>query len=381
VPQIDLHKFKTIPAPSKEKRGESILSRYLNQDIKVFTKRLSDKKKERFYSELFILFSAGVDIKSSLDLICEQQTKQFDKNLIRNISDYVVKGDNLSDALRVSGQFSPYEYYSLKIGEESGRQQEILEELVKFYDGKVKQRRQFLSAVSYPAIIVFTAAGAIFFMLNFVVPMFADVFKRFNADLPYITKLVIAASSIVGRYFWLFLLLTLVLGLILYFQRKEEWLRKGSSGLLLQVPVLGKIFRKIYLARFCHSMNLLISSQTQLTTAVDLIKKMISFYPIESTMENVKRDLMNGIQLHKSLSKFSIFDKRMISLIKVGEEVNELEKIFERLSINYSSEVEYETKLLSSLIEPAIIIILGFFVGIILIAMYLPLFKLGTSIH
>jgi type IV pilus assembly protein PilC len=164
-------------------------------------------------------------------------------------------------------------------------------------------------------------------------------------------------------------------------QRKETWLRNISSKILLRVPVLGRIFRKIYLARFCHSMNLLISAHTQLTTAIELIKKMIGFYPIESNLEQVKHDLMNGISLHQSLSKFSVFDKRMISLIKVGEEVNELEKIFKRLSDNYSSEVEYETKLLSSLVEPAIILILGFFVGVILIAMYLPLFKLGTSIH
>ena len=218
-------------------------------------------------------------------------------------------------------------------------------------------------------------------MMQFVIPMFADVFKRFNSDLPAITKLVIKISFLVSTYFWWVFLLFLTGLIILSSQRNENWFRKMSSNLILRLPVIGKTFRKIYLARFCHSMHLLISSRTQLISAIDLVKKMISFFPIESNLEIVKNDLMNGMLLNESMSKFLIYDKRMISLIKVGEEVNQLENIFQKLSENYTSEVEYETKLLGSLIEPILIIFLGIFVGAILVAMYLPLFKLGTSIH
>ena len=107
---------------------------------------------------------------------------------------------------------------------------------------------------------------------------------------------------------------------------------------------------------------------------------MIGFYPIEITMDEIKKELINGKTLNEVLSKFPIFDKRMIGLIKIGEEVNKLDEIFDKLKSSYSSDIEYETKIFGTLLEPFIIIILGGIVGFILVAMYLPLFMLGTGI-
>ena len=127
-------------------------------------------------------------------------------------------------------------------------------------------------------------------------------------------------------------------------------------------------------------MELLISTHIQLTRAVDLVNLMIGFYPIEITLDEIKKDLIIGNSLNEALSKFPIYDKRMVSLIKIGEEVNKLEEIFKKLRDNYSDDVEHETKIFGTLLEPFIIIILGVIVGFILIAMYLPLFMLGTNI-
>jgi type IV pilus assembly protein PilC len=144
---------------------------------------------------------------------------------------------------------------------------------------------------------------------------------------------------------------------------------------------MGELTLKVYLERFCRSMNLLIASKTQLVNAIDLVTKMISFYPITTSLEVVKQDIMKGSSLHESLSKYKVYNKRMISLIKVAEEVSQLDVIFEKLAQQYSEEIKHKTGLISSLIEPIMIIFLGLLVAVILVAMYLPLFKLGASIH
>jgi type IV pilus assembly protein PilC len=137
---------------------------------------------------------------------------------------------------------------------------------------------------------------------------------------------------------------------------------------------------KIYLARFCQSMNLLISSKTPLVTAIELVKKMIGFYPIEISLEIMQEDIMKGQPLHISLSKFKIYNKRMVSLIKVAEEVNQLDTMFAKLAKQYTDEVEHETSILGSLIEPIMIIFLGLLVALILVAMYLPLFQMSNTV-
>jgi type IV pilus assembly protein PilC len=379
---IDLNKInqvkKTIPFDTK--KSEKNAFDFLNKDIKLFGGGFNDKKKERFYSELSILFSAGVDIRSALELIEEEQVKEKDKLLFSKIKESVIAGSSLSKAIEQAGVFSTYEFYSLQIGEESGRLTEVLSELTNFFSKKIHQKRQLISALSYPAMVFFVAIGAIFFMMKFVVPMFSDVFKRFKGELPYFTKLIIRCSDFVSHYsIYLFLGITILI-LFLYNQRKAVWYRKLGARIILRTPVIKNMISKIYLARFCQSMNLLISAKTPLITAIDLVAKMVDFYPIEVSLGVVRDDIMKGQALHLSLAKFNIYNKRMISLIKVAEEVNQLDTMFSRLSKQYSDEVEHQTNILGSLIEPIMVIFLGLLVGIILVAMYLPMFQMSTTV-
>jgi type IV pilus assembly protein PilC len=353
---------------------------FLNKDIKIFSSAFSDKKKERFYSELCILFSAGVDIRSALELIEEEQTKEKDKLMFSKIKESVTSGASLSCAIQSTGLFSAYEFYSLQIGEESGRLPQVLQDLSMFFAKKIKQKRQLTSALSYPAVVFVSAFGAIFFMMKFVVPMFADVFKRFKGELPYFTKLIIKLSDGFSNYSMYLILFCLVLFVFMYTQRKMLWFRKLVSSIILHTPIMNKLISKIYLARFCQSMNLLISAKTPLITAIDLVKKMVGFYPIEVSLQIVQDDILKGVPLNQSMSKFKIYNKRMISLIKVAEEVNQLDSMFEKLAKQYSDEVEHQTSILGSLIEPVMIIFLGLLVTIILIAMYLPLFQMSTTV-
>jgi len=378
--KIDLNNLKKAKGSSISNNKNKNTFDFLNKDIKFFGQSFNDKKKERFYSELSLLFAAGVDIRSALELIEEEQTKEKDSLLFFKIKEAITSGSSLSKAIENTGSFTPYEFYSIQIGEESGRLIEVLQELSIFFSKKIQQKRQLTKALSYPSIVLFTSFGAIFFMMKFVVPMFADVFKRFKGELPYFTKLIIKVSDFFSNYSLYMIISILIIILFFYYQHKKEWFRKVSSQIMLRTPIMKNMISKIYLARFCQSMNLLISAKTPLVTAIDLVEKMVGFYPIEISLQKIREDIMKGHSLHSSLSKFPIYNKRLISLIKVAEEVNQLDTMFAKLAKQYSDEVDHQTTILGSLIEPIMIIFLGALIAIILIAMYLPLFQMSSAI-
>jgi type IV pilus assembly protein PilC len=293
----------------------------------------------------------------------------------------VLEGESLSDAMEKSGNFTPYEFYSIKIGEESGKMNDVLKDLGIYFTKKIKQRKQFTSALTYPTLVLVTAILAVLFMMNFIVPMFVDVFKRFKGDLPALTKAVVTISEWFTSYIGLILLIFVTLVIVLYILRKKEWYQRISSTILLKLPLIGALIHKIYLARFCQSMALLIGSKTPMLKAIQLVKNMIDFYPYHKALTIIENDILYGKPLYESMEQFEIFDRRTISLTKVAEEINQLDVVFSKLNEQYSDELEHRIGMLSSLLEPAMIIFVGLLVGIILIAMYMPMFQLGTSMY
>lgn len=372
-------KNRRVEQKNPDEKASEIFA-FLNKDIQLLGKKLKDKKKEKFYAELGILLSSGLDIKSSLDIIIEEQNKVADRNIFNEISSLVFSGGSLSEALNESGYFSPYEYYSIRIGEESGKLNEVLEDLALFYTKKIKQNRQLVNAFSYPVLVLITAFAAVFFMMNYMVPMFVNVFSRFGGDLPAITQFIVGLSGFFSNNNMFFFLVTTTIILFTMVCKKKDKFRSISSNIILGIPLLGDIVKKIYLERFCQSMTLLTASKTPMLQAIQLVKKIISFYPFEKALIIIENDIMHGKLLYESMQAFNLFDKRFVSLIKVGEEVNQLEQIFEKLDHQFAEELDHRISLISSLLEPVLIIFVGIIVGIILIAMYLPMFQLSTSV-
>jgi type IV pilus assembly protein PilC len=380
MPSIDLSRYekkKAVKIPKADDGGGLIA--LLNRDISFGSKELSDKKKEYLYLELSSLLQAGINLKSSFELITDDQEKEKDKELFKTIQETVLNGTTFSEALKQTGKFSLYEVYSLQIGEETGKLIEVLQDLAKFYQNKIKQRRKITAALTYPCVVLSTSLGAVFFMLKFVVPMFGDVFKRFGGHLPWITEKIIGVSETLENNFFRFFILIVLSAVFVFMVRKTEQFRKISSQLLLRVPMVGNLVKKIYLARFCNSMRLLINARLPLLRAIALSRQMIGYYPIESSLQKVEDDIMKGKSLHQSLQQFSVYPSKMIQLVKVGEETNQMDYFFAKISEQYIEEVEYKTSTLSSMMEPLIIIFLGLIVGVILIAMYLPLFQMSNS--
>ena len=381
MPTIDISRYDKKKTPPSQKDDTSGFLAFMNKDISFGSQELSDKKKEFLYLELSSLLQAGINLKSSFELITASQEKEKDKQLFQDIQKEVLQGASFSHAMKKSGKFSVYEIVSLEIGEETGKLTEVLQDLAKFYQNKVKQRRKIISSLSYPCIVLCTSMGAVFFMLEFVVPMFSDIFTRFGGQLPWITAKIISISKIMeGNFFTAVLLLAAITGFLWYI-RKTERFRKVFSGLLLKTPLVGNLVQKIYLARFCNSMRLLISAHIHLLRAISLSRKMIGYYPIESSLQKVEEDILQGQALHRSLEQFSIYPAKMIMLLKIGEESNKLDYFFARVSEQYIDEVQYRTTTLSSMMEPFIVIFLGLIVGTILIAMYLPMFEMSNSFH
>ncbi|WP_040278282.1 type II secretion system F family protein [Psychroserpens damuponensis] len=368
------------PSNSASKRNNYDIDKLLKKEIILFNKQFSNKIKEDFYSELSVLLNAGITLKQALELIVNSQKNIKTTAILEVILKGIIEGQSFSDAVRVHKVFSDYEYHSIKIGEETGTTSRITQQLSDFYSKKNEQKRQLINALTYPVVILTTAILVVIFMLQFVVPMFQDIFKQQNVQLPGITQFIVNLSNLFQDYGWLILLIIVSLVVVNATIKKKMWYKRIIDNLLLKIPFVGKFIKTVYLSQFTQSMMLLTASKVPIVDSINLVKKMIDFFPLTKALESVEGEIMQGNTLSNALQKHDLFDDRMITLVKVSEETNQTEYIFEKLNSLYNTKVQNSSKLLSTLLEPFIIIFVGAFVGFILVGMYLPMFKLSSII-
>ncbi len=354
------------------------LEALLKKEITLFGTFFNAKRKEDFYSELAVLLNAGIHLREALALQTESQKKEKLKAFYTKMLDDLDAGYSFFEVLQSRKAFTQYEYYSVQIGEESGNLPKIIAELGAFFSGKNQQRRNLVNAMTYPVIILCTALLVVIFMLSMVVPMFEDIFKQNGVELPAITKGIIAFSNVIRQYG--ILLLLLLLGLVAA-QRlfgKREAIQRKKDQLLLRTPYLGTFIKAVYLAQFTQAVALLTASRVPMLNSIQMVKQMIAFYPLRDALATMESKIVKGMPLHESIQGTPVFDHKMAALIKVAEETNQTEYIFEKLNQQYAQEVQQKSKLLATLMEPLIIVVIGLFVGVILVAMYLPMFRLSS---
>ncbi len=372
--------FKLDNIPNKQSSKSFDIDSLLKKEVNLFGPSFSDKKKEAFYIELKVLLEAGLTLKDALVLLVNEQKKEADKNLISNMVSELIEGKSFAETIKNQSVFSEYEYYSLKIGEETGTLQKISQELGEFYKRKNQQKRTITSALSYPVVVLFTAFLAIFFMLKFVVPMFADIFKQHKVELPWITKMILSLSDFFQAYYLVGLVLIATLFIVITLNKKKIWYKKFKASFVVRIPFIGEFVRKVKIAQFTQAITLLTNAKVPLLNGIQLTKKMIDYYPLQKALVQIEEDILIGKSLYESLQPHKVFDSKMISLVKVAEETNQNETIFQRLTDQYNQEIDYKSKMISATVEPFIILILGGIVAVILISMYLPMFKLSTVI-
>ena len=371
-------KVSSLKKEKKSKDASSSLDDILKKEIKLFGSSFGSKKKEQFYTELSVLLTSGIRLKDALYLISESQKKKEDKDLFLEIADRIVAGDHFSNILKGHKYFTIYEQHSVRIGEESGALEKVTESLADFYRRKNEQRRNIVNAITYPLILLITAILVVAFLLRFLVPMFQDMFRQNDVELPVITQYVITISEWLGKYGWLLLL---VVVLFIVFQKqlnKRKWYRARKDGVLLRLPLVGSFIKISNIARFTQAVSLLVSTKVSIPKSIQLAKEMIDFVPLESVLGKVEEDIQKGKSLSESLKEHSFFDSKLVALVRVAEETNKTEYVFERLSDQYNKEVLQKSKTFSTVLEPVIILVVGIIIAVILIAMYLPMFELGN---
>lgn len=362
-----------------EKRASSMsLDDILKKEITLFGNSFSSKKKEQFYVELGVLLQSGIRLKDALSLMSESQKKKKDADLFFSMSEDIVQGKDFSAILRDDKNFTDYEQYSIGIGEQTGTLQKVTTSLAEFYSRKNEQRRNMISALTYPAIVLTTAVLAVTFMLQFVVPMFKDVFAQNNVELPAITRGVIAVSEGMGAYGWVLFLMSILVFVLGKLYSKKKWYRSWRDRLVLKLPLIGGFTKTAQIARFTQAVSLLVSAKVSIPESLKLAREMIDFIPLENVLVKAESDLLRGLSLSESFKNTKFFDNKMIALVRVAEETNQTEFVFSRLNEQYSAEVLQKSKTFSTILEPIIILIVGVLVAVILISMYLPMFELGN---
>lgn len=370
--EIDLREYET--KKTKQRQRNTIFD--FNLIVSV-----SDKSKMMMYKELKVMLSSGVSLEEAIAILITQYKNKKLISGLKAVRKELLKGKTLVFALSQVNFFTSFEINSLSIGEQSNTLPKILSELGVFYEKKNKLKSHIKTALTYPVFVIVITFAVLTFMLRNVVPMFQKVFRQFNSELPELTKKIIYISDNFSFFLMVSIVLLTIIILVYFKLRSKDSFRDITSKIILKVPFIGSLIRNIYLSRFCNTMGLLLGANVALVESLTLVKKMITFYPIESSVDNLKKNITKGKSLTNSLRQHPFFDTRMISMIKVSEEVNELEDMFNYLGRLYSEEVEISSKRIGVIIEPLIIILVGGLVGVILISMYLPMFDLSKIIN
>jgi type IV pilus assembly protein PilC len=210
--------------------------------------------------------------------------------------------------------------------------------------------------------------------------MFQDIFKQNNMELPYLTQIIVKLSMMTKKFgFYIFIALVLLIFSARFFKDNLKY-KRTLHYLLIKIPVLGAFMNKVYLAQFTQAVTLLTTAKVPLLNSIQMVKKMIQFVPLQDALEKVEESILKGNSLSSSLKNTPLFDNRIISLVKVAEETNQTEYVFKQLSEQYNNEVMQQSKVMTTVLEPFIILFVGVLVAVLLVAMYLPMFQLSSAI-
>lgn len=349
----------------------------MNRNIRL----LKESRKEMLFSELHVLLISGLDFSHSFRLLIEEENEEKIRLLLKGIYASVVAGATLDESFARSRQFSALDCGVLRIGEETGRIAESLDFLADYYRKRIEQRRMISGAISYPLIILVTALIVLVFMVTVIVPMFEQVYARMGSELPWLTRRIIIFSHCMPDMLLGMGGVAVVAGCCLYRWRKCSAVQDFLSAIVLKLPLVGTAVRQNQQARFCKLLRLLYGSGIPLLHALELLQDIITFYPYSRSFREIGEELRRGGLFAAGLARFPhIYDRKLCALLRVGEETNHLGEMLGRLGDMLTLELEHRLKQLGGFLEPVLILGVGGLVALVLIAMYLPMFKLGNTI-
>jgi type IV pilus assembly protein PilC len=334
-----------------------------------------------FTRQFSVMIDAGLPLVQCLEILANQQEHKNFQRILLQVRQDVEAGSTLADAMRRHPKaFNNLYVNMVAAGEAGGILDTILQRLSVYIEKAVKLSSQVKSALIYPIAVIAIAMIVVAVILLKVIPTFAALFTGLGAELPLPTRVVIMASNFLARYFIFFIIgiALFIFGFRRYYATHNG--RRVIDGLILKLPVLGMIMKKIAVARFCRTLATLTSSGVPILESLDITARTSGNAIVEDAIQEVKRSVEGGKTIVEPLKDAGIFPNMVVQMIGVGEQTGALDAMLNKIGDFYEDEVDAAVAGLVKLLEPVMIFILGVIIGGIVIAMYLPMFTLINKI-
>ncbi|MGB2636848.1 MAG: type II secretion system F family protein [Candidatus Acidiferrum sp.] len=347
-------------------------------NLPTFGGGVSAKELAIFTRQFSVMIDAGLPLVQCLEILASQQENKTFQKVLTGTRSAVEGGSNLSSAMKQYPKvFDPLYSNMVEAGETGGILDTILQRLSTYIEKNVKLKAAVKSALIYPIGVLSIAGGVITLLLWKVVPIFATLFAGLGVDLPLPTKIVIALSHFVGSIFGFLILVGLVasiFGLKIWYGTPGG--RFVMDTIVLKLPVLGILMRKIAVARFTRTLGTLIASGVPILEGLDITAKTSGNAVVERALNQVRKSLEEGKSLTEPLKESEVFPGMVTQMIAVGEQTGAMDAMLQKIADFYEDEVDVAVKDLLTALEPIMIVFLGLVVGGVVISMYLPLFSL-----
>ncbi len=336
-----------------------------------------------FARQLATMLKAGVPVVQALDIVGHGNENLSMRELLLAIKVDVESGDSLTQALvKHPNEFDDLFCNLIEAGERGGVLETLLDKIATYKEKSESMKKKIKKALTYPLSVIAVALIVTTILLVFVVPVFDDLFKSFGADLPAFTKMVVAMSKWMQAYWWIigFILWAIIYAFIFCSKRYESF-NYFIDKTILNVSVIGTIIRKSAIARFSRTLATMSAAGVPLVESLESSAGTCGNRLFRDAVLKVREEVMTGQRLQYALPESGLFPHMVIQMVSIGEESGSLDGMLSKVADFYEEEVDNLVDNLSSLMEPMIMMILGILVGGLIVAMYLPIFKLGSVIH
>jgi len=346
-----------------------------------FGGKVSDKEMAIFTRQFSTMIDAGLPLVQCLNILAEQSDSKTLRSVTGQVARNVEAGSTLADALRRHPRtFDDLFTNLVEVGEAGGILDVVLQRLSAYIEKAAALKRKVKAAMVYPSAIIGVAIMVVIFMLTFVIPTFAQMFKDLGADLPLPTKVVLWLSTFVRTY--ILLIIAAMIGCVLALRSyyRTEGGRATIDALMLKLPIFGTLIRKVAVARFTRTLGTLVQSGVPILDGLRITARTAGNKVVEKAVLQCRAAVTEGKTLAEPLRVSGVFPPMVTQMISVGEQTGALDAMLSKIADFYDDEVDTAVSTLTSLLEPIMIVFLGVVVGGLVVAMYLPIFKLVTLV-
>lgn len=352
---------------------------------RLFSRQRKPKLQElaTFTQQLANLLQSGMPLTVALNSMTHLETKGIPAEVSRSLRQDVMEGKSLSDALaRQNGIFSDLYINMVRAGEQSGALQDVLRRLATHFERFAELRSKFLSALIYPCIVGIVGVLIMFFFMTVMLPKFMTIFDGVqNLVLPTSTRMLMAVSGFFSSYWWLPILLAVAFGVLFQRYRQTPAGRRSLDQFKLRLPVVGKVIRLNLFGQFCRTLGTLLSNGVPVLTALKITEAVIPNTVLKEALAQTREAVTDGKTIAQPLARSKVFPQLMIDLLKIGEDTGDVPGALENLADTYENELTIQLRVLTNLIEPAMIILMAVGVGGLLFSVLSAMFAITSSLN